>query len=139
MKMKQHLTVDYFKWLFFKASTSGLIILSVYFFMIEKEPNIVLSISLFALSMFTFSFYRRIKPTPPLATCLDKSGLIAGLYATITMSIGLGFILLASAFGIEKFVYEPTIVFGIAGAFFASGVFVYIYNCKKNGVLDENV
>lgn len=137
--MKQHLTISYFKWLFFKVSTTGLIILSVYFFMIDKEPNIIIAISLFVLSMVTFGFYRRIKPTPPLATCLDKSGLIAGLYATTTMSIGVGFILLASAFGIEKFVYEPTIVFGICCAFFASGVTVYIYNCKKNGVLDENV
>lgn len=137
--MKQHLTAEYFKWLFFKASTQGLIILSVYFIMIEKEPNIVLAITLFVLSMVTFGFYRRIQPTPPLATCLDKSGLIAGLYATTTMSIGLGFILLGIAFGVDKLVYEVAVVFGIAGALFVSGVVVYIYNCKKNGVLDENV
>ena len=137
--MKQHLTVDYFKWLFFKVSTTGLIILSVYFFMIDKEPNIILAISLFVLSMLTFSFYRRIKPTPPLATCLDKSGLIAGLYATITMSTGAGFILLGIAFGVDKFVYEVAVVFGIAGTLFVSGVVVYIYNCKENGVLRENV
>lgn len=71
--MKQHLTTEYFKWLFFKGATSGLIILSVYFFMIEKDQNILLGISLFVLSMLTFSGYHRIKPTPPLATCLDKS------------------------------------------------------------------
>lgn len=135
MKIKELLTKEYFKWLFFKASTSGLIILSVYFFIIDKDSNILLGVILFGLSMFTFGGYYRIKPTPPLATCLNKSGLLASMYATTTMSAGLGFILLVSLFGIENFSYGLTVVFGTCGALFASGVAVYIYNCKKNGVI----
>ncbi len=137
--MKQHLTTEYFKWLFFKASTQGLIILSVYFIMIEKDQNILLGISLFVLSMLTFSGYHRIKPTPLLATCLDKSGFFANIYTTLSITTGLGFLLLVSIFGIEDFNYDFYVVSGICCTFFASGVTVYIYNCKKNGVLDENV
>ncbi len=94
MNIKQHLTISYFKWLFFKVSTQGLIILSVYFFMIEKDQNILLGISLFVLSMLTFSGYHRIKPTPLLATCLDKSGFFANIYTTLSITTGLGFLLL---------------------------------------------
>ena len=134
--MKQHLTMKYLRWLFFKASTSGLIVLSVYFIMIEKDQNILLGISLFVLSMLTFSGYHRITPTPPLATCLDKSGFFANIYSTLSISTGLGFLLLISLFGVEDFHYDFYIIIGICFAFFASGVGVYLYNCKKNGVLE---
>lgn len=135
MKIKELLTKEYFKWLFFKTLTSGLIILSVYFVIIPKDQNIFLGISLFILSMATYYQYYKIKPTPPLATCLDNSGMIASMYATTTMSLGLGFILLASFFGFEQFSYGVSVTVSICLVIFASGVAVYIYNCKKNGVI----
>lgn len=135
MKIKELLTKEYFKWLFFKTMTSGLIIVSVYFLIIPQNQNIIFGVFLFLLSMFTYHRYYKIKPTPPFANCLHKSGFVTSVYATTTMSVGLGFILLVSLFGMDNFTTRIEVVFGICGALFASGVAVYIYNCKKNGVI----
>jgi len=139
MIIKELLTKEYLKWLFFKVLTNGLIIVSMFHFINEKNSNIQLGIILFVISMITFWGYHRIKPVPKLATCVENSGMFVNIYTNLTMTTGLGLILLVGFYGVEEFTNGFWVTVGIFIAMFLSGLLLYIYSCKKNGIIEKKI
>lgn len=136
--MKQLLTKEYFKWLLYRTITNGLIIVSVSFFILETKQNIPLGILLFALSIITYTLGYKIKPVPLLGTCLETSNILLRLYSAITIQAGLGFVLLGILHGLDGFNFPLITTLGIFTAISLSGIGIYFYQCKKNGIIQCN-
>lgn len=135
--MKELITKDYIIWIFLRMLSNGLVVVSIFFFINEKESNIYFSILLFILSIPAYIFYYRISPRPKFATCLENRSNFVKIYTNIALNVGFGFFLLVVFLGLEGSVSELYPNIGILFTIFLSGLALYIYSCKKNRIIKK--
>jgi drug/metabolite transporter (DMT)-like permease len=114
----------------------GFIIISMSYFINTKHSNILLGIAYFILSIVAFTFQNKIKPTPKLATCLEDSGMLVSVLTNLFLTTGLGLVLLLTVFGLDGFFDDATSILAIFITMFLVGLGGYLYNCKKNVVVE---
>ncbi|MEA2091280.1 MAG: hypothetical protein U9O83_02810 [Campylobacterota bacterium] len=88
------------------------------------------------MSIFFLLKYSKIRPTPPLATCLDKSNILVSNLVVLSITLGYGVAVLAlfRAFTGDELKLE-VITLSLLVLFL--GAATYLYLCKKNRVVDK--
>jgi len=133
LKLQQHLTLEYLKWLLSRGIAMSSIILSM---VVMTNYNIIIGIVLLIVGMVLLARESMLKSEKPvLATCLKHKNMFINFYTPLSILVGINLFILVFIFGIERFVTYKTISISIASVLLISGISIYFYCCKKNGVV----
>lgn len=132
--MKKHLTKQFFKFLLWKILAMSSAISAAYF-IVFMQDKYLWAVILFIATFYFTSKYSRMEPYPILANCLKNSNSFISIYATISMGIAPAILVFGIVNGFNNLQYSTDLFFGLLLCLFGSGVFLYLKECKKCGVL----